>query len=225
MVSRLCVMVMNWVLWASVPNILPNRIEFASSRAASTSSSTTKGEGKVAKSAESRAIEVSARSPPESAAIPANFFPGGVARISIPTTSAFPDSALDSNSSSSSSPSFPPAERAGNSSPLCLPTVGRGGGGGGKAGSGPLPQQSHGRPTAIEKHAEVFPELLGNFLKRLAELFFDDLVELGNNFIQIRHPFLQIRRLVGQILITLFGLPILGDNHIVYPADHGQLFF
>lgn len=78
---------------------------FCSSRAASTSSRTTNGEGFVAMTAERRAIDVRARSPPERAFRDLSFLPGGVAWISIPVMASWrflTRSAMDFSSGSDS---------------------------------------------------------------------------------------------------------------------------
>ena len=63
-----------------------NRFTFASSSAASISSSTQKGIGLRRSIANNIAIAVSARSPPLRSPIFCNFFPGGCANISIPAS-------------------------------------------------------------------------------------------------------------------------------------------
>ena len=83
-VPRLWVMTMNWVWSARPRSASENRPMFASSSAASTSSSTQNGTGRTSSIANSRATAVSARSPPDSIASAWGFLPGGRARISTP---------------------------------------------------------------------------------------------------------------------------------------------
>ena len=84
MVRRLCVMMMNCVLCDSARSSSTKRPTFASSSAASTSSSTQIGDGFACSSAKSSATAVSDRSPPESSVSEPSFLPGGCATISMP---------------------------------------------------------------------------------------------------------------------------------------------
>ena len=96
MVPRLWVMTMNWVRSASSRRASVNRPTFASSSAASTSSSTQNGAGRTSSIANSSATAVSARSPPESIASAWGFLPGGRAVISMPVEPRSSGSVSDS---------------------------------------------------------------------------------------------------------------------------------
>ena len=95
-VPRLWVMTMNWVWWARLRSASANRPMFASSSAASTSSSTQNGTGRTSSIANSSATAVSARSPPDSIASACGFLPGGRATISTPVEPRSAGSVSDS---------------------------------------------------------------------------------------------------------------------------------
>ena len=98
-------MMMNCVRSDSARNSSTNRPTFASSSAASTSSSTQIGDGFACSSANSSATAVSDRSPPDSSASDPSFLPGGCATISTPGS---PYSSV----SPSSSRAVPPRKNA-----------------------------------------------------------------------------------------------------------------
>src|SRR5204863_367608 len=77
-VPRLWVITMHWVRDDSSRRASVKRPMFASSSAASTSSSTQNGTGRTSSIANSSATAVSARSPPESIARACGFLPGGL---------------------------------------------------------------------------------------------------------------------------------------------------
>ncbi len=84
MVGFLCVITINCVSAENFFKYFAYLATFASSSAASISSSTQKGIGRIPIIANKIAIAVSARSPPDKREILVSFLPGGHATISMP---------------------------------------------------------------------------------------------------------------------------------------------
>ena len=89
------------VIFVNSSNKLQNLVTFASSKGASTSSSTQIGEGLVKKTAKIKDKAVKACSPPESKVMDCNLLPGGLTNNSKPASSG-------SSESTNSSLAFPP---------------------------------------------------------------------------------------------------------------------